>query len=183
MDVVIFNGTPRIKGNTAELTKNIAGKMKDKNADVREIFLNPLNIKGCQNCGMCQKVEGKCSIDDDMTPLYEAFKSADIVILASPIYMWYFTAPMKAFMDRLHALCNDDHSYNAMEGKKIAIAMTMGDDEFVAASAVNSVMFFCEYFKCIYSGTIAVPFASKEQIARPLYQEKINDFVESLGLQ
>jgi len=148
---------------------------------VEEVFLYQMTIRGCSNCGRCRRrSDGQCSIEDDMTPLYRKFIESDVIIIASPIYMWNFTACMIAFIDRLHALCNKDFSFNAMSGKRIAIATTMGDDEFVAASAINTVMFFCEYFKCVYSGTIAIPFASKEQIARPLYREKIDDFVAKL---
>jgi multimeric flavodoxin WrbA len=181
MRATIFNGTPRKDGNTAYLTSFISEKLKSKGATVEEIFLYPMTIKGCCNCGKCQKRKDSwCSIDDDMTSLYKKFIDSDIIIIASPIYMWNFTACTKAFIDRLHALYNHDFSFNAMKGKKIAFATTMGDDEFVASFAINAAVFFCEYFKCVYSGTIAIPFASKEQIARPLYQEKVNDFVTNL---
>jgi hypothetical protein len=67
-----------------------------------------------------------------------------------------------------------------MKGKRIAIAMTMGDDEYVAADVVTSLLMFCEYFEMRYEGAFAVPFADKEQIMRPLYQEKMQDFVSKI---
>jgi multimeric flavodoxin WrbA len=181
MRVRIFNGTPRKNGNTAALTRRIAEEFGDR-ADVKEFFLYDMNIKGCRNCGICQgpKGDGTCSIKDDMTALYHEFLAADVVIIASPIYMWNFTACTKAFLDRLHCLFRDDGSLNLMLGKRIAVATTMGDDIYVAASAVNAVEFFCQYFECKYCGAIAIPYASKEQIARPLYRETIKDFVTSL---
>lgn len=181
MIVTIFNGTPRKNGNTAELTKCLISELRKEGHTADEVFLNDLDIKGCQNCGKCQKrSDGECSIHDDMTGLYKRFEESDAVIIASPIYMWNFTACAKAFIDRLHALCNEERTFNAMYGKKIAMAMTMGDDLFVAASAVNAMEFFCEYFECRYIGSLAVPYASKHQIARPMYQETIKDFVKLL---
>jgi len=180
MKVTIFNGTPRRNGNTAELTKCIAECLRG--CDVEEVFLDGLSLSGCKNCGACQKgaMEGRCSVEDDMIPLYEKFVESDAIILASPVYMWSFTAPAVAFLTRLHALYTEDHSHNFIEGKRIALAFTMGDDEFVAAQMVNSVMFFCEYFKAEYAGTMCVPFASKDQIHRHLYQEKAKDFAAAL---
>lgn len=184
MDVVIFNGSPRRNGNTVGLTSLIKEEFISKNVTVKEIFLYPLDIRGCSNCGNCQTSgDGRCVMDDDMIPLYSEFIDANLVIIASPIYMWNLTACTKTFIERLHALCKaSDYSFNAMRGKRIALAVTMGDDEFVAASAVNAMMFFCEYFRCVYSGTIAVPFADEEQISGPACMKKVRDFVQRLSV-
>ena len=183
MKVTIFNGTPRKNGNTAAMTTSLSEKLRSGGADVNEYFLYNMNIKGCMNCGACHAKKGlsECAIKDDAAILMKEFLASDLVILASPIYMWHLTASMNAFIERLHALCRHDGDMtNLMEGKKIAIAMTMGDDEYVAADVVNSLLHFCEYFKITYAGAFAVPFADKEQIKRTLYQEKMQDFVNKI---
>jgi multimeric flavodoxin WrbA len=182
MKVTIFNGSPRRNGNTAAMTVSLAEKLRSAGATVKEHFLYRMDIKGCMNCDACRAGDGlsECAIKDDAIRLLEEFAGSDLIILASPIYMWHLTASMNAFIERLHALCRHDTSVNRMEGKKIAIAMTMGDDEYVAADAVNSLLHFCEYFKIVYVGAFAVPFADKEQITRPLYQEKMRDFVNRI---
>ncbi len=180
MKIVIFNGTPRKNGNTAALTESIKSNLGDDT--VEEIFLSNLNFKGCVNCGACQKkiMDTKCAQKDDMIELYDKVLNSDLIILASPIYMWNFTAPLVAFISRLHSLRAESLNVNKMARKKIAVAVTMGDDEFVAGSAVNALLDFCEYYGAKYVGAIAIPFANKEQINRALYQEKIKDFVESI---
>jgi len=183
MKVAIFNGSPRNKGNTATMTSYLAEQMKARGADTEEHFLYDSDIKGCKNCGICHastELNG-CAIKDDALPLLDKFLSAELVVFASPIYMWHLTASLNAFMERLHSLCrHDPPAVNKMAGKKISIAMTMGDDEYVAADVVNSLLHFCEYFELDYKGAFAVPFANKEQISRQLYQEKMEDFVKRI---
>jgi multimeric flavodoxin WrbA len=183
MKVTIFNGSPRKNGNTSTMTTSLKEKIKANGADVNEHLLYHMNIKGCMNCGACHSSKDlkECAIKDDAIPLFKEFVSSDLIIFATPIYMWHMTACMNAFIERLHSLCrHDEPAVNKMEGKSIAIAMTMGDDEYVAGDVVNSLLFFCEYFKLRYVGAFAVPFCDKEQIMRPLYQEKMSDFVKKI---
>lgn len=42
-----------------------------------------------------------CVLRDDMQPIFESVLSADLLLLASPIYSWYCTAPLKAALDRM----------------------------------------------------------------------------------
>jgi multimeric flavodoxin WrbA len=183
MNVTIFNGSPRKDGNTAAMTASLKEKIRAGGSEVNEHFLYHMNIKGCMNCGVCHS-ENKlkeCAIKDDATGLLKEFISSDLVILASPIYMWHLTASLNAFIERLHSLCRHElPAINKMDGKRVAIAMTMGDDEYVASDSVNSLLFFTEYFRLSYVGAFAVPFADKEQIMRPLYQEKMQDFVAKI---
>ncbi|MDR2866651.1 MAG: flavodoxin family protein [Methanomassiliicoccaceae archaeon] len=181
--MTIFNGSPRKNGNTAAMTSSLKEKIRAGNGTVSEHFLYHMNIRGCMNCGACCASEGltECAIKDDALPMLNEFVSSDLVIIASPIYMWHLTASLNAFIERLHSLCRHDvNAMNRMEGKRIAIAMTMGDDEYVAADVVNSLLMFCEYFKMKYVGAFAVPFADAYQISRPLYQEKMQDFVKRM---
>ena len=183
MKVTIFNGSPRKNGNTATMTNSLSEKMKTLGADVREHFLYHMDVKGCMNCDACRSEDGliPCVIVDDVPKLLDEFISSDLVIFASPIYMWHLTASLNAFIERLHSLCMyEGPVVNMMEGKYIAVAMTMGGDEYVAADAVTSLIMFCDYFKMEYVGAFAVPFADKEQITRPLYQEKMQDFVKQI---
>ena len=183
MKATIFNGSPRKNGNTAAMTSSLKEKLRSIGYTVDEHFLYHMNIKGCMNCSACRLTDElkECAIKDDAIPLLKKFVSSDLVIFASPIYMWHLTASLNAFIERLHSLCrHEPPAVNRMKDKKIAIAMTMGDDEYVAADVVNSLIMFCDYFELRYVGAFAVPFADKEQISRSLYQEKMQDFVEKI---
>jgi len=180
MKVTIINGSPRRNGNTSALTSRIKSFLPE--CDVKEIHIFNMSISGCSNCQSCSRCDppGKCSIDDDMSTLYKEFDEADVMILASPIYMWQMTPATLAFLNRLHCLCrSSDFSFNKMEGKRIALALTMGDEGEVADFAVNGIIEFCKFFKISYLGDCRIEYAD-DAILKGLHDERIKDFVENL---
>jgi multimeric flavodoxin WrbA len=182
MKALIINGSPRVNGNTSELI-HCFRKISGNKADIEEIHIFGMNIKGCKNCGACQKavLSSHCAIKDDMSGLYEKFLSADITVMASPIYMWQFTPCTIAFLNRLHCLCrSEDFSHNDMAGKKMAVLITLGAEEEVAGYAVNGLKDFCEFFSIEYKGDLRVPFAKKEKISLGEYDEKVREFAAKI---
>ena len=178
MKMLIINGSPRADGNTSELVKQFMKNVGDK-AEAEEVRIFDKDIKGCKNCGACQKsvLKAHCAVRDDMTDLYQKFLSSDIAVLASPIYMWQFTPCTLAFLNRLHCLCHsEDFSYNEMEGKKMAALITLGAEEEVAGFAANGLRDFCEFFKIDYRGDLRVPYAKKEKISAGEYNEAVKKF-------
>ncbi|MEN8231485.1 MAG: flavodoxin family protein [Thermodesulfobacteriota bacterium] len=105
MDVLVFLGSPRKKGNSEVLTEALLEGVRDEGGMPEIIRLCDLKISPCISCGGCDK-KGKCVVEDDMTPLYEKIISTDKIILASPIFFYGITAQAKAFIDRTQALWN-----------------------------------------------------------------------------
>ena len=100
MKVIALNGSPRAGGNTDLL---LGAAIEGTGADVTVFRLNDMNIRPCQNCGGCDET-GICIIRDDMDAVYDAIRSADRIILASPIYFMALSAQTKAMMDRSQAM-------------------------------------------------------------------------------
>ncbi|MDR0508887.1 MAG: flavodoxin family protein [Candidatus Methanoplasma sp.] len=179
MKMLIINGSPRAEGNTSELVKQFIMNVGNK-AEIEEICIFEDDIKGCKNCGACQRAVLKthCAVNDDMSDLYQKFLSSDIVILASPIYMWQFTPCTLAFLNRLHCLCHsEDFSYNVMEGKRMAALITLGAEEDVADYAAKGLRDFCEFFRIDHRGDIRIPYAEKQRISSGEYNRKVKEFV------
>ena len=105
MNVLVFLGSPRKKGNSEILTEALLGGVRQAGGDPEIIRLCALDISPCISCGGCNKT-GKCVVEDDMTPLYDKIISTDLIILASPIFFYGITAQAKAFIDRTQALWN-----------------------------------------------------------------------------
>ncbi|AIZ56456.1 iron-sulfur flavoprotein [Candidatus Methanoplasma termitum] len=183
MKITVMNGSPRPNGNTSELVKQFLKEADDK-AKIEEVRIFEMNIKGCSNCGSCQRgeIRNHCTMKDDMSILYQKFLSSDMIILASPIYMWQLTPCTLAFLNRLHALCSHskDSPYNHMEGKKIALLITLGDEEEIADYAVNAMKDFCEYFLIDYKGDLRIPFAEKEKISSGEYELELKEFAAKI---
>jgi multimeric flavodoxin WrbA len=184
MKMLIINGSPRDGGNTSELVKQFL-KETGNRAAAEEIHIFEKNIKGCRNCGACQKtvMEAHCTISDDMSGLYQKFLSSDITVLASPIYMWQFTPCTLAFLNRLHCLCHSaDFSYNDMDGKKMAVLITLGAEGEVADYAANGLRDFCEFFRIDYRGDLRIPFADaeKERLSAGKYKKELKEFAANI---
>lgn len=91
-------GSPRKDGNSAYLTIEALGKLKDY-FEIETIFLVDYDINPCKECYSCTKND-KCSINDGMQKLYPKLKEANVIILSSPIFMGGITSRMRAFMER-----------------------------------------------------------------------------------
>lgn len=129
MEVLSILGSPRKSGNTAALLNSlIKGMEENKGAEVEQVFLQEKRISPCTSCKHCHKVHpGQCKIDDDMQELYKKIKSADLMILATPVYWSNMSAQMKTFIDRFYALMPDENS-SMLKGKKLILLMTCGDE-------------------------------------------------------
>ena len=105
MDVLVFLGSPRKKGNSEILTNAVLDGVRQAGGQPEVIRLCDLKIAPCISCGGCDKT-GKCVVDDDMTPLYEKIITVNRIIVSSPIFFYGVTAQTKAFIDRTQALWN-----------------------------------------------------------------------------
>lgn len=99
MNIVAFNGSPRVKGNTEVLLSETIKGVKEAGHEVRIYHLNDMNIRPCQDCGGCTNT-GKCIINDDMEQIYGSIREADRIILASPIFFFGLSAQTKIMIDR-----------------------------------------------------------------------------------
>ena len=103
--ILILNGSPRIHGNTAALIDAFTAGAEAAGHTVTRFDLAALDIHGCRGClGGGADADSPCVQKDDMDAVYAAYRAADVVVLASPMYCWSVTAQEKAVLDRLFAL-------------------------------------------------------------------------------
>ncbi len=104
MKVIVINGSPRKKWNTATLLEKALEGAASEGAETELIHLYDLNFKGCTSCFACKlkngKSYGKCAMEDELTPVLAKLKDVDAVILGSPIYLGNSTGEMRSFMER-----------------------------------------------------------------------------------
>lgn len=96
MKILIINGQNH-KGTTQHIATELANKV---GGEIREIFL-PRDFSdfccGCTNCFM--KTETACPHYDKLKHITDAIMEADLLILASPVYVYHATAGMKNLLD------------------------------------------------------------------------------------
>ncbi len=103
-NIVVFDGGARNKklSKTTLMVDNFIKGAKSAGASVQEYKLSKLDIHNCDGCYMCwTKTPGVCIHKDIMQELREKYRSADLVVFASPLYIFNVTGIMKTFMDRL----------------------------------------------------------------------------------
>ena len=145
--VLIVNGSPRKKGNSAVLAEQVAEGAQSLGAEVETVILQDLDIKPCDGCDSCQTSGRGCHIDDDMQMLYPKIREADALVLAGPVYWFTFTAQTKLFMDRCYAIVTTGD--NALAGKRIGIVLTYGGADAFGSGAVNALRTFQDAYRYV----------------------------------
>ncbi len=102
MKVVAFNGSPNTNGNTKFLINRVLEELESKGIRTEACDIAKKPVSGCTACGKCaEKLDGKCVITNDgVNGWLEKMKSADGIILASPVYCADVSGQMKSFIDR-----------------------------------------------------------------------------------
>ena len=96
MKITIIHGQSH-RGSTYHIAKMLAEKLQ---GEITEFFL-PRDFgslcTGCTNC--FAKSETLCPHYEKLKPITEAIDNADVIILASPVYVYHVTGAMKVFLD------------------------------------------------------------------------------------
>ena len=132
MRITTLLGSAKKNGNTATVLGWVEEDLKSQGHDVDRIYLNNKSIGGCLGCGKCRENpdEIACVQKDDAIDIMEQMISSDVVLFASPIYFWGFSAQIKALIDRGYSLVTNYHKpghTSLMEGKHIALLVTGAD--------------------------------------------------------
>lgn len=88
--IVAINGSPRLeRGNTARVLAPFLEGMQDAGSDVELFYASRLKVRPC-TCGEMYcwyRRPGECCIQDDMQALYAKLRSAEVLVLATPVYI------------------------------------------------------------------------------------------------
>ncbi len=87
--VVAINGSIRMeKSDTAMIMEPFLNGMREAGASVELFYVKRLDIKPCIGDFYCwDEKPGECVISDDMQLLYPKLRDADILVLATPVYI------------------------------------------------------------------------------------------------
>lgn len=103
MKVIAINGSPKAKGNTYYALAIMSEEFADQGIEMEIIHVGHRAIHGCIGCGKCGELKNEqCAAfpDDVVNDSVQRMKSADGIILASPVYYSGVAGTMKCFLDR-----------------------------------------------------------------------------------
>jgi|GEM_PF-43743 len=108
MKILAINGSPRgRRSNTDRILQPFLEGAQEAGAETETVYLKDLKINHCLGCFTCwTKTPGVCVHKDDMAALLPKVRRADVVVYATPLYVFTVSGLMKDFMDRLLPLAD-----------------------------------------------------------------------------
>lgn len=133
-NILVVHGGGRYNGNTKQLVDAFAKGAEEVGHMVEIISLNNVTVNGCVGCNACRY--GKpCVQKDDFNDLVPKIKAADLIVFASPLLFWTISSKLKAFIERLYCIAEEDKNppmgrYEKYPIKDAALLMTAADNLF-----------------------------------------------------
>ncbi|MHA1904013.1 MAG: flavodoxin family protein [Candidatus Thorarchaeota archaeon] len=95
-----ISGSPRFGGNTTTLIQVALDAACEHEAMTELIELSELHLEPCDHCNECFE-QGKCVKNDDLNKIAEKMRTADAIILGSPVHYASVSESMKTLIDRI----------------------------------------------------------------------------------
>ncbi len=126
MKALGISGSPRADGNSVLITNHALTAMVEEGFETEIVSLAGLTIYGCNACMACMKEE-RCTIEDDLMPIYEKMKEADAVIISTPVYFGSATALVKGLLERTgYIVRNNGGTFRGKVGGPLVVARRGG---------------------------------------------------------
>ncbi len=116
--VLIISSSPRKGGNSDLLSDEFAKGAVEAGHQVEKVFLADKEINYCTGCDACRKNGGACIHKDDMSEILQRMISANVIVLAVPIYCGSMYSKLKVFMERTYP------RYTEITDKEIYLIVT-----------------------------------------------------------
>ena len=131
MKIISLLGSPRQNSNSAAIAARFTETAVSLGATAKTIVLNDLTYRGCQGCLACKTKSDKCVLKDDLADVLESLKSADIIVMATPVYCSDVPGHVKCFIDRTYSYMkpnylSDSNPSRVPPGKKFIFILTQG---------------------------------------------------------
>ena len=108
MNAICLFGSPRKNGNSDRLANRICNHAETKGVTVEKHHLVDLEMSGFVHRDPSIDEFDHLAIKDDLTPVLDSVFSAEVLILATPIYWTDVSAQLKMFIDRCYAFLKPD---------------------------------------------------------------------------
>lgn len=149
--ILILDGSTRKQGNTSILIEHFLNGVKSNTDQIEHIIAKDLKIEYCNGCLRCNLIK-RCSISgDDWSELSQKIAESDVLVVASPIYFHYVTAPLKKIIDRFRSFVHVQITEQSVRhtpwqkwNKDIVLLLSMGSSDPVDAQPVIDLF---EYMK------------------------------------
>ena len=164
--IVFIQGAPRKNGKTRAMTALAMKAAQEAGGEVALIDATELDFKvpGCLGCQKCQESEDfVCSLGDGVAEVVATLPGYDVIVLATPLYWWSYTAQLKIVIDRMYSLSKFQEETgirSVLAGKTLALLATAGGQlednlDLLERQWRNPAdMLGCSFLSCLFPDTI-----------------------------
>ncbi len=143
--ILILSSSPRRGGNSDRLCDEFLRGATEAGHNAEKIFLRDKTIGYCSGCGVCNSGKS-CPQKDDAAEIIAAMISADVIVMATPVYFYTMSAQMKTLIDRC---CG---RYTEMNDKKFYFIATAADGN--RKNMLRTIDTFQGFLDCLNNPTI-----------------------------
>ncbi|HUY08853.1 MAG TPA: NAD(P)H-dependent oxidoreductase [Candidatus Dormibacteraeota bacterium] len=174
--------SPR-QGNTAAAAQDLLDAWSGPERETKEVFLDRLRLQPIGDCRRCMQA-GQCSKHDSFPELMQDVYSAELLVLATPLYWYGPSAQLKIFIDRWSCLLDTEgDAFRArMRGKRTVLLLAQGEQGFYeAALCLQMLDWTLRYLDMVVAARIVVVGHRRTDYARdPLQRHAVRSRGEDL---
>lgn len=131
---VCLLGSPRRGGNSDQIANWFCDAAAAHGSEVKVFAVGDMTFSGCRNLFRCKTDLDHCGQTDALTPVLEAVREADVLVMASPIYFTTITGQLKLAMDRFFSFlvpeyAKVDDKSRLGSGRTLVFVQTQGEPE------------------------------------------------------
>ncbi|MDD1671578.1 MAG: flavodoxin family protein [Methanomicrobiales archaeon] len=124
--VLLLSGSPRAKGNTAQIMEECARVLQNHGVESEIMSLHGRSIEACTACGACSGT-GECTIDDSLNEIIATLRTCQGFIIGAPVYFGTARGDVMNALQRIGmASRSSDRFLSRMVGGPIAVARRGG---------------------------------------------------------
>jgi hypothetical protein len=192
MKILALNGSPRKeRGGTSLVLNTFLEGVKEAGAEIDLLYVHDLDIKPCLGCFACWvKTPGVCVQKDDMEAILEKRRKADVLVLATPVFVDGMTSTLKAVLDRSIPLVQpffeirDDHCRHPplqeREPIKVVLVSVSGFTELDNFDPLLAhIKAFCKNVNGEFAGALLRPIGASLPVFRQMGLP-VDDIFESI---
>lgn len=145
-NVLILSSSPRRGGNSDTLCDQFMRGAIEAGHSVEKIFLRDKTINYCTGCSTCSMHGKPCPQKDDVAEILTKMVSADVIVMATPVYFYTMSAQMKTLIDRCCGL------YTKMSNKEFYFIVTAAEND--QPKMERTIDTFQGFLDCLNNPTI-----------------------------
>ena len=100
MKVLLINGSPHSKGNTATALNEMVKIFEQNEVETKIVHVGNKLVRGCIACRKCFEI-GHCVFNDIVNETAPLFEEADGLVVGTPVYYASANGTLISFLDRL----------------------------------------------------------------------------------